>query len=85
MGAMLSGLALHTKEKTWHLSQGFSTKFDIFQKIFLKALRAKMNIMHCRAHEKQGKNIKSSKNIANIIVQYKGIAQCFLAQQLGQQ
>ena len=28
-------------------------------------------------------NLKHFKNIANIIVQYKGIVQCFLAQQLG--
>ena len=28
-------------------------------------------------------NLKHFKNIANIIVQYRGIGQCFLAQQLG--
>ena len=82
MGAMLSGSALHKKEKTLRPSWGFFTKFDFFSTDIFQGAQGKTNITHCRAHEKQSKNIKSSKNIANIIVQYKGISQCFLAQQL---
>ena len=39
MGTMLSGSALHTKEKTWCPSWGFSQNLVFFQKIFLKVLR----------------------------------------------
>ena len=72
--AMLSCSALHKKEK-WHPELELFFKNQRTLKLIFSTCIGQTNITRYRAHKNK------DKNIANIIVQYKGIVQCFLAQQ----
>ena len=72
------------RNKRWHPSWGFSQNLDFPKRCFFQCFRSKTNITHCRTHEMKTKIMSKITNIANIIVQYKGIVQCFLTQRLGQ-
>ena len=84
-GAPLCLVHVLTQRKKDGCQLVFFTYFDIFSKVFFLSILGQNSYRAVSAHEKIGQKYQRLKNIANIIVQYKGIVQCFLAQQLGQQ
>ena len=83
-GSFVSGSCPYTKEKRW-LPMGLFTNLDIFSKrIFFSQHLGPDAFSAVRGQWIRAKNIKDIKEhfsklfrIANIFVQYKGLAQCF--------
>ena len=76
----------HTKENKMEASWGIFTNFDIFLTLFLHIIQGQTHIAQLEGNNLGQKISKLQKYFGNTFqnckhfVQYKGIAQCFLAQ-----